>query len=58
MPDVEMVEEEPLGDGALSFPRKFRLLPGSNISVSKRIHVTLKETDVARQEPELVPVLA
>jgi len=59
MPDVEMVEEEPLGDGALSgFPRKFRLLPRSNISVSKRIRVTLKETDVARQEPELIPVLA
>ncbi len=50
MPEVEKVDEEPLARGAFSSPlKKFWVLPGSSISPSKRISVTLKETGMARQ---------
>ncbi len=56
MAEVEKIEEEPLArDIFPSFTKKLGLLPRSRISLSKRIHVTLKETDIARQE--LVTVL-
>jgi len=51
MPEVEKVEEEPLARGAFSsFPKKFGALPRLRISPSKRFRVTLKETDMARQD--------
>ncbi len=51
MPEVEKAEEEPLARGALStFSRKFGFLPRPSISLSKRIRVTLKEPNMARQE--------
>ena len=51
MPEVEKVEEEPLERGTFSsFTKKFRLLPSLGINPSKRIRVTLKETDMAKQQ--------
>lgn len=48
MTDVEKIEEEPLAEDAFSsYPKKFGTLPGSSISSSKRVRVTLKETDMA-----------
>jgi len=45
MPEVEKLGEEPLArDAFSSFPKKFRVLPRSSISPSKRIRVTLKES--------------
>ena len=59
MSEVETVEEEPLATGVFSSTiEKFRGLPASSIRPSKRIRVTLKESILARQEQELVPVLA
>ena len=49
MAEVGKVEEEPLAKDAFSgFPKKFGVLLRPNISPSKRIRVTLKETGVAR----------
>ena len=60
MPEIEKVEEElPAARGVFSSAiEKFRNLPASSINSSKRIYVTLKESILARQELELVPVLA
>jgi len=56
MPDVEKTEEEPTSKSAFSsYVNKLRVLPRSSISPSKRIRVTLKETDVAGKE--LTPAL-
>jgi len=59
LPEVEKVEDELSARSIFSSTtKKFRGLPASSIRPSKRIHVTLKEPVLARQEPELVPVLA
>ena len=59
LPEVEKVEDELSARSIFSSTtEKFRGLPASSIRPSKRIHVTLKESILARQEPELVPVLA
>ena len=59
LPEVEKVEDELSARSIFSSTtKKFRGLPASSIRPSKRIHVTLKEPILARQEPELVPVLA
>ncbi len=59
MPGVERVAEEPWATGALAIiPQKSGAQLLSSISLSKRIHVTLKEPILARQEQELVPALA
>ncbi len=51
IPEVEKVEEESLARGIFSsFPRKLGLLPMLGINLSKRIHITLKEPDMTRQE--------
>lgn len=51
MPEVEKVEEQPLAAGVFSgVAKKLGFLPKSGISCSKRLRVTLKETDTARQE--------
>ena len=51
MTDVEKVEAEPLAGSAIStFPKRFGFLTRLGISPSKRIHVTLKQTSIARQE--------
>ena len=51
IPDVEKVEEGPLATGAFSsFADRLRVLLTSNINTSKRLYLTLEETDVARQE--------
>ncbi len=56
MPDVEKVKEVPIARSTFaSYLKKFGVLPRPSISPSKRIQVTLKETDMARQE--LVSVL-
>lgn len=56
MPEVEKVEEQPLPrDTFPSLTKNFRLRPRLRISLSKRLRVTLKETEVAKQE--LAPVL-
>jgi DNA-binding NarL/FixJ family response regulator len=56
MPEVEKVEEQPVAKGVLSsLTQKFGVLPRSSISPSKRIRVTLKETDIARQESVAAP---
>jgi len=48
MPEVERVKEEMLTKEPLvSFYKKFGLLPRLKIIPSKRLHVTLKETDTA-----------
>ena len=59
MPGVERVAKGPLATGTLAIlPQKSGAQLLSGISFSKRVRVSLKETEVARQEPELVPVLA
>ena len=59
MPGVERVAKGPLATGTLAIiPQKSGAQLLSGISLSKRVRVSLKETEVARQEPELVPVLA
>ena len=59
MPGVERVAEGPwTTDDLAIIPQKSGAQLLAGISLSKRIHVSLKETEVARQEPELVPVLA
>lgn len=56
MPEVEKVEEEPTAKGDFSsFPKKFRVLSRANISLSKRLRLTLKESSMAKQEPVTVP---
>ena len=50
MPEVERVDEEPVAKGVFSsFPKKFGAMWRSSIRSSKRIRVTLKETDTASQ---------
>lgn len=51
IPEVEKVEEESPARSIISSPpKKFGLLPRLGINPSKRIHITLKETDITRQE--------
>ncbi|MFC1990318.1 response regulator transcription factor [Chloroflexota bacterium] len=50
MPEVETLEEEPIGDSTLSrLARRFGVHRASSIGSSKRIHVTLKEGDMIPQ---------
>ncbi len=57
MSEVEKVEEDPLAIHNLPSPsNKPGGLLTSNVNHNKRIHISLKETDVTRQE--LVPMLA
>ena len=59
MPGVERVAKEPLATGTLAIiPQKSGAQLLSGISLSKRIHITLKEPILTRREQELVPVLA
>ena len=59
MPGVERVAEGPRTTDTLAIlPHKSGTQLLAGISLSKRIHVTLKEPILARREPELVPVLA
>jgi len=59
MPGVERVAKGPLATGTLAIiPRKSGAQLLSGISLSKRIHITLKEPILTRREQELVPVLA
>ena len=59
MPGVERVAKGPLATGTLAIiPQKSGAQLLSGINLSKRVRISLKETEVARQEPELVPVLA
>jgi len=51
MPEVEKIEEEPPAGGDLSsLPNKFRVLPRSSINPSRRIRVTLKQTNMANHK--------
>ena len=59
MPGVERVAKGPLATGTLAIiPQKSGAQLLSGISLSKRIHITLKEPILAKREQELVPVLA
>ena len=59
MPGVERLAKEPWTTGTLTIiPQKSEAQLLSGISLSKRIHITLKEPILARQEQELVPALA
>ena len=56
VPGIDAVGEEPLVEGNLpSLSSKFGILKGSGTSPSKRLHVVLKETGVAKQV--LTPVM-
>ncbi len=51
VPEIEKIDEEPLAKGTFSsFPKKFGFLPRSGINPNRRIRLTQKETDLARQE--------
>ena len=55
MPEVAKVEEEPLTRYVFSsLHKKFRFLPKSSISPSKRLRVTLQETGMVRHEPATI----
>ena len=50
MPEVEKVEEEPVARGDFpSFHKMLRPVSRLSINTSKRIRVTMKETEMARQ---------
>ncbi len=51
MPEVEEVKEESTANSAFfSLPKKSRVLSRTSFSPSKRIRITLREPDMARQE--------
>ena len=59
MPEVDKAEEELPEIGILpGYAKKFKALSASTIKPSKRFSITLREPILARQELELVPVLA
>ena len=59
MPGVERLTKEPCATGTLAIlPQKSGAQLLSGIGLSKRVHITLKEPILARQEQELVPALA
>jgi hypothetical protein len=51
MPEVEEVKEESTANSTFfSLPKKSRVLSRTSFSPSKRIRITLREPDMARQE--------